>query len=88
MSTGALIAVIVVALLIFGLLGSLVPGLRDAARRRAEERELKQRRQRAEARLHEERASLHDEGLADDGLVRGCEPRENARPDAHRVVGP
>jgi len=27
-------------------------------------------RERAEARLHEERASLHDQGLADDDLVR------------------
>lgn len=40
MSTGTLIAFVVVAMLIVGLLVSLVPGLRDAARRRAEEREL------------------------------------------------
>jgi hypothetical protein len=103
MSTGAIIAIVIVALIILALLAFVVPRMRARARVRARERELEQRRervagehraeaetrereaaqaeqkariaqreaeaQRAQAQLHEERAGLHERGMADDELI-------------------
>jgi hypothetical protein len=103
MSTGAIIAIVIVALIIIALLAFVLPRMRARARVRARERELQQRReqvagehraeaetrqreasqaeqkariaqkeaeaQRAQAQLHEERAGLHERGMADDELI-------------------
>src|SRR3954469_21679618 len=92
MSTGVIIAIVVVAILLIALFAFVLPRSREKARerqvvRRREEvagahREVAQERlaeadraeraaraQRAEAELHESRASLHEEGLADDDLA-------------------
>jgi FtsZ-interacting cell division protein ZipA len=102
-STVAIIAIVVAALIIIALLAFVLPRMRSRARVRARERELQQRReqvagehraeaetrqreaaqaeqkariaqkeaeaQRAQAQLHEERAGLHERGMADDELI-------------------
>jgi hypothetical protein len=107
MSTGAIIAIVIVALIIIALLAFVLPRMRARARVRARERELQQRReqvagehraeaetrqreasqaeqkariaqreaeaQRAQAQLHEERAGLHERGMADDELIEDHE---------------
>jgi Sec-independent protein translocase protein TatA len=106
MSTGLIIAIVVVALLLIGLL-VLLPRLRAAGERKKAERELQNRRQevagrhrdearqreleaeraeqrariaqtqaekeRADANLQQERATLHDRGMADDELIEDHE---------------
>ncbi len=103
MSTGAIIAIVIVALIIIALLAFVMPRMRARARVRARERELQQRREqvagehraeadqrerqaaraeqrariaakeadaeRAQAELHQERAGLHERGMADDELI-------------------
>jgi hypothetical protein len=92
MSTGAIIAIVVIALIIIALLAFVLPRRRAIARERqiarrrrevagahrevAEERiaradraERVARAERAEAELHQSRAQLHEEGLADDELA-------------------
>jgi hypothetical protein len=102
MSTGLIIAIVVVALLLIGLL-VLLPRMRAGAERKKTEHELQNRRQavagqhrdvaqqrerdaemaeqkariaaqqaekeRAEAQLQQERATLHERGMADDELI-------------------
>jgi hypothetical protein len=103
MSTGAIIAIVVVALIVIALLAFLVPRMRAKADMKKRERELTQRREqaaeeqraeasaretraseaeqrariaakeadaeRAQAQLHQERAGLHERGMADDELI-------------------
>jgi hypothetical protein len=107
MSTGAIIAIVVVALIIIALLAFVLPRMRARARERARERELQDRRervvgehraqaeqrereaaeaeqrariaereaqaQRAQAELHQERAGLHERGMADHELIEDHE---------------
>jgi FtsZ-interacting cell division protein ZipA len=103
MSTGAIIAIVVVALVLLALLAFVLPRMRKNAQVRARERELGQRRERAaeehraeadsrrrdaemaeqkarmaeteakreraEAELGEERARMHERGMADQELI-------------------
>ena len=107
MSTIAIIAIVVAALIIIALLAFVLPRMRARARVRARERELEGRRervagehraeaeqrereaaqaeqrariaakeaeaQRAQAELHQERAGLHERGMADDELIEDHE---------------
>jgi hypothetical protein len=103
MTTGAIIAIVVVALIIIALLAFMLPRMRSRARVQKRERELQQRREavagehraeadarsrqaaeaeqrariaakeaeaeRAQADLHQERAGLHERGMADHELI-------------------
>jgi len=103
MTTGAIIAIVVVALIIIAALVFVMPRMRAQARVQKRERELEQRRERvagehraeadvrerqaqeaeqrariaareaeaerAQAQLHQERAGLHERGMADDELI-------------------
>jgi multidrug efflux pump subunit AcrA (membrane-fusion protein) len=103
MSTGAIIAIIVVALIVIALLAFMLPRMRAKAQVQKRERELQQRRdraaeeqrseanarerqaseaeqrariaakeaeaERAQAQLHQERAGLHEKGMADHELI-------------------
>jgi flagellar biosynthesis/type III secretory pathway M-ring protein FliF/YscJ len=103
MSTGAIIAIVVVALVLLALVAFVLPRMRKNAQVRARERELGQRRERAaeehraeadsrrrdaemaeqkarvaetearreraEAELGEERARMHERGMADQELI-------------------
>jgi FtsZ-interacting cell division protein ZipA len=107
MSTGAIIAIVVVALIIIALLAFVLPRVRARARVQKRERELQNRREavadehraeadarqrqaaeseqrariakreaeaeRAQAGLHQERAGLHERGMADDELIDDSE---------------
>jgi len=107
MTTGAIIAIVVVALIIIALLAFMLPRMRSRARIQKRERELQQRREtvagehraeadarerqaaeaeqrariaqreaeaeRAQAQLHQERAGLHERGMADDELIEDHE---------------
>ena len=118
MSTGAIIAIVIVALIVIALLAFVVPRMRARARVRARERELQQRReqvagehraeaetrqreaaqaeqkariaqreaeaQRAQAQVHEERAGLHERGMADDELIEDHERERFAGTSAMR----
>jgi biopolymer transport protein ExbB/TolQ len=91
MTTGTIIAIVVIALIVLAIVAFVLPRSRARARERqvtrrrdevagahrevAEERlsraqqaERVARAERAEAELHESRAELHEEGLADDEL--------------------
>ena len=82
MSTGLIIAIVVVAIIIIALL-ALMPRMRAKAREREARRELESRRERvadehrtaatererAEANLRRERAEMHERGMADDELI-------------------
>jgi type II secretory pathway pseudopilin PulG len=97
MTTGAIIAIVVVAIIIIALLAFVLPRMRARSRERqivrrreevagahrevasermaaAERAEREARAQRAEAELHESRAALHEEGMADEDL-----PEEHRR---------
>jgi uncharacterized membrane protein YcjF (UPF0283 family) len=103
MSTGAIIAIVIAALIILALIVFVIPRMRARSRVRARERELQNRREqvagehraeaeqrerqasqaeqrarvaqreaeaeRAQAQLHQERAGLHERGMADDELI-------------------
>ena len=103
MTTGAIIAIVVVALIVIALLAFMVPRMRAKADVQKRERELNMRRERAaeeqraeasaresraseaeqrariaakeaeaeraQAQLHEERAGMHERGMADDELI-------------------
>lgn len=99
MATGAIVAIVVAAVIIIAVVALMLPRLRAGARERelqhrrdrmagehraeAEERERQASRaeerariaereaeaERAQARLHEERAGLHERGMADDELT-------------------
>jgi FtsZ-interacting cell division protein ZipA len=107
MTTGAIIAIVVAALIIIALLAFVLPRTRAKARERARERELQKRRdsqierhraeadareaqaaqaeqrariaekeaeaERAQAQLHQERAGLHERGMADHELIEDHE---------------
>src|SRR4051812_25552066 len=107
MTTGAIIAIVVVALIIIGLLAFMLPRMRARARVQKRERELQSRRERvagehraeadmrarqaaeaeqrariaateakaerAQAEFHQERAGLHERGMADDELIEDHE---------------
>ena len=91
MTTGAIIAIVVAAIVIIALLALVLPRLRGKKREReivrrreqvagahrevarerladADRAEREARAQRAEAELHESRAALHEDGLADEDL--------------------
>ena len=101
MSTGLIILIVVVALLLIGLL-VMLPRMRAKSRERqlvrqrgevadahrehastraarAEEAEQIAARERAEAELHETRASMHERGLADDELADDRERLDDGR---------
>jgi hypothetical protein len=103
MSTGAIIAIVVAALIIIALLAFVIPRMRSRARVQKRERELQNRREavagehraeaeqrereaaeaeqrariaqreaeaeKAQAELHQERAGLHERGMADHELI-------------------
>jgi hypothetical protein len=92
MSTGAIIAIVVIAIILLALIAYVLPRSRARSRERqvvrrreevagahrevardrladADRAEREARAQRAEAELHESRAALHDDGLADDELA-------------------
>ncbi|HEX5923956.1 MAG TPA: hypothetical protein VFY45_08995 [Baekduia sp.] len=92
MSTGAIIAIVVIAIAIIALVAVVLPRMRAQSRERqvvrrreevagahhevardrlaeADRAEREARAQRAEAELHESRAALHEEGLADEDLA-------------------
>jgi hypothetical protein len=103
MTTGAIIAIVVVALIVIALLAFMLPRMRAKAQVQKRERELQQRRERAaeeqraeatarerqaseaeqrariankeaeaeraQAELHQERAGLHERGMADHELI-------------------
>ena len=103
MTTGAIIAIVVVALIVVALLAFMLPRMRAKADQKKRERELSMRRERAveeqraeasaresraseaeqrariaakeaeaeraQAQLHEERAGLHERGMADHELI-------------------
>jgi type II secretory pathway pseudopilin PulG len=107
MTTGAIIAIVVVALIIIALLAFMLPRMRAKAQVQKRERELQNRRERAaeeqrseanarerqaseaeqrariaakeaeaeraQAQLHEERAGLHERGMADHELIDDSE---------------
>jgi type II secretory pathway pseudopilin PulG len=91
MSTGLIVAIVVVALIIIGVVAFLLPRMRARSHERAVERRREEvagahrevaeqrmaeaqraeriaRAERAEAELHQSRAELHEQGLADDEL--------------------
>ena len=112
MTTGAIIAIVVVALIIIAALAFMLPRMRARARVQKRERELQRRREavagehraeadqrereaaeaeqrariaareaeaeRAQAQLHQERAGLHERGMADHELIADHERDEFA----------
>src|SRR5215208_3419867 len=64
MSTGLIIAIVVVALILLAIL-FFIPRMKRQAELKKRERE----RQRAEAELHQERATMHERGDADHELI-------------------
>ena len=101
MSTGAIVVIVIAALIILAVLAFVLPrmrarsqerklsrargqaaeGHREIAEDRMERARLAERqaqRERAEAELHESRASMHERGLADDRLDDAPEPGRNS----------